>query len=80
MLMFLLFIGDQYLYILIICQVHADMPLDDILNQFQKGSSHMTALLKSKNNMKPPSVDEDKIMDGTISKESYRLSFLLSST
>ena len=80
MLMFLLFIGDQYLYILIICQVPTNMPLDDILNQFQNGSSHMTALLIPKVNMKPPSVDEDKIMDGTISKESYRLSFLLSST
>lgn len=54
------------------------MPLYDILNEFQKGSSHMAAVVKSKKNMKPPSVDEDKIMDVTITEESSQSSSLLS--
>ncbi|WOH11419.1 hypothetical protein DCAR_0830905 [Daucus carota subsp. sativus] len=40
-------------------QVPADMLLDDILNQFQKGSSHMTALLK-------PKVNRRQTMCGTL--------------
>ncbi|XP_073277675.1 DUF21 domain-containing protein At4g14240-like [Primulina huaijiensis] len=38
-------------------RVPADMPLYDILNEFQKGSSHMAAVVKSKNK-KPPSIVE----------------------
>ncbi|KAL1806591.1 hypothetical protein DCAR_0832408 [Daucus carota subsp. sativus] len=59
-------------------RVPANMPLYDILNEFQKGSSHMAAVVKSKKNMKPPSVDEDKIMDVTITEESSQSSSLLS--
>lgn len=43
-------------------RVPADMPLYDILNEFQKGSSHMAAVVKAKGkSKKPPStVDEEK--------------------
>ncbi|BBN10301.1 metal transporter CNNM [Marchantia polymorpha subsp. ruderalis] len=34
-------------------RVPADMPLYDILNEFQKGSSHMAAVVKTKNKRKP---------------------------
>lgn len=37
------------------------MPLYDILNEFQKGSSHMAAVVKAKGKSKnPPTVDEEK--------------------
>lgn len=52
------------------------MPLYDILNEFQKGSSHMAAVVKSKKSMKPPSVDEERIMDGTITEVSSQSSSL----
>ncbi|KAL0367993.1 UNVERIFIED_CONTAM: DUF21 domain-containing protein [Sesamum calycinum] len=40
-------------------RVPADMPLYDILNEFQKGSSHMAAVVKPKGqNRKPPSIIE----------------------
>ncbi|KAL2469963.1 DUF21 domain-containing protein [Abeliophyllum distichum] len=40
-------------------RVPADMPLYDILNEFQKGSSHMAAVVKPKGkNKKPPSIEE----------------------
>ncbi|KAA8548585.1 hypothetical protein F0562_000269 [Nyssa sinensis] len=42
-------------------RVPADMPLYDILNEFQKGSSHMAAVVKAKGKSKnPPIVDEEK--------------------
>ncbi|KAI5650602.1 hypothetical protein M9H77_36607 [Catharanthus roseus] len=42
-------------------RVPADMPLYDILNEFQKGSSHMAAVVKAKGKSKnPPTVDEEK--------------------
>ncbi|KAL6548422.1 DUF21 domain-containing protein [Orobanche gracilis] len=40
-------------------RVPADMPLYDILNEFQKGSSHMAAVVKQKGRIrKPPSIVE----------------------
>ncbi|XP_022874732.1 DUF21 domain-containing protein At4g14240-like [Olea europaea var. sylvestris] len=40
-------------------RVPADMPLYDILNEFQKGSSHMAAVVKPKGNNKiPPPIEE----------------------
>ncbi|KAM3306044.1 DUF21 domain-containing protein like [Capsicum chacoense] len=42
-------------------RVPADMPLYDILNEFQKGSSHMAAVVKAKGkSKKPPSVVEEQ--------------------
>lgn len=39
--------------------VPADMPLYDILNEFQKGSSHMAAVVRPKGQRKrPPSIKE----------------------
>lgn len=48
-------------------RVPADMPLYDILNEFQKGSSHMAAVVKLKGkNIKPPLVlEEEKSDDNT---------------
>lgn len=41
-------------------RVPADMPLYDILNEFQKGSSHMAAVVKTKGkNRKPPTLEEE---------------------
>ncbi|KAM7257806.1 hypothetical protein ACFE04_013547 [Oxalis oulophora] len=52
-------------------RVPSDMPLYDILNEFQKGSSHMAAVVKSKGKSKalPPTMDEetieeDKVIEG----------------
>lgn len=52
-------------------RVPADMPLYDILNEFQKGSSHMAAVVKAKGKSKnpPPIVggeipDENKVIGG----------------
>lgn len=43
-------------------RVPADMPLYDILNEFQKGSSHMAAVVKAKGKSKnpPPIGDGEK--------------------
>ncbi|PSR92683.1 DUF21 domain-containing protein [Actinidia chinensis var. chinensis] len=43
-------------------RVPADMPLYDILNEFQKGSSHMAAVVKTKgkNKIPPSSIGEEK--------------------
>ncbi|KAJ7980128.1 DUF21 domain-containing protein [Quillaja saponaria] len=43
-------------------RVPADMPLYDILNEFQKGSSHMAAVVKAKgkNKKTPPTIDGEK--------------------
>lgn len=61
-------------------RVPADMPLYDILNEFQKGSSHMAAVVKSKTkSMKIPSVvDEEKTIEGTLTDETSQSSPLLS--
>ncbi|KAL4560758.1 hypothetical protein LXL04_032912 [Taraxacum kok-saghyz] len=42
-------------------RVPGDMPLYDILNEFQKGSSHMAAVVKTTKgkNRKPPTLEED---------------------
>lgn len=44
-------------------RVPADMPLYDILNEFQKGSSHMAAVVKAKGKSKnlPSMPDADKL-------------------
>ncbi|KAA8527549.1 hypothetical protein F0562_034736 [Nyssa sinensis] len=49
-------------------RVPADMPLYDILNEFQKGSSHMAAVVKAKGKSKnPPSiVDEEKLKEDKV--------------
>ncbi|KAK2980464.1 hypothetical protein RJ640_028872 [Escallonia rubra] len=49
-------------------RVPADMPLYDILNEFQKGSSHMAAVVKAKGRTKkPPSIFyEEKSHEGTV--------------
>lgn len=41
-------------------RVPADMPLYDILNEFQKGSSHMAAVVKTKGkSRRPPTLEEE---------------------
>ncbi|KAL7602357.1 hypothetical protein Lser_V15G23428 [Lactuca serriola] len=41
-------------------RVPADMPLYDILNEFQKGSSHMAAVVKTKGkSQRPPTLEEE---------------------
>ncbi|KAH6776802.1 CBS domain protein with a domain protein [Perilla frutescens var. hirtella] len=50
-------------------RVPADMPLYDILNEFQKGSSHMAAVVKPKGqNKRPPSIlekaEESEVTNG----------------
>ncbi|PKI68755.1 DUF21 domain-containing protein At4g14240-like [Punica granatum] len=45
-------------------RVPSDMPLYDILNEFQKGSSHMAAVVKSKGNKAknlPPTAEADNV-------------------
>ncbi|KAI3701881.1 hypothetical protein L6452_27321 [Arctium lappa] len=50
-------------------RVPADMPLYDILNEFQKGGSHMAAVVKTKGkSRKPPSLEE-KNEERTISSK-----------
>lgn len=50
--------------------VPADMPLYDILNEFQKGSSHMAAVVKSKGTRTRPSFvdarNENSNMDSSL--------------
>ncbi|XP_062088351.1 DUF21 domain-containing protein At4g14240-like, partial [Humulus lupulus] len=41
-------------------RVPADMPLYDILNEFQKGNSHMAAVVKTKGKSKLPAIDGGK--------------------
>lgn len=50
-------------------RVPADMPLYDILNEFQKGSSHMAAVVKTKRINRYPSsiVGEDKAKEKKVS-------------
>ncbi|XP_016476770.1 DUF21 domain-containing protein At4g14240-like [Nicotiana tabacum] len=56
-------------------RVPADMPLYDILNEFQKGSSHMAAVVKAKGkSKKPPSVvEEQKSEDNEVTSEAAPL-------
>ncbi|XP_058077795.1 DUF21 domain-containing protein At4g14240-like isoform X2 [Magnolia sinica] len=56
-------------------RVPSDMPLYDILNEFQKGSSHMAAVVKAKGkNKNPPlSRDGEKSEDNKISSEKSTL-------
>ncbi|XP_075101260.1 DUF21 domain-containing protein At4g14240-like isoform X1 [Nicotiana tabacum] len=56
-------------------RVPADMPLYDILNEFQKGSSHMAAVVKAKGkSKKPPSVvEEQKSEDNEVTSETAPL-------
>ncbi|KAI4342775.1 hypothetical protein MLD38_027359 [Melastoma candidum] len=50
-------------------RVPADMPLYDILNEFQKGSSHMAAVVKSRGKARnlPSAFDTDKTKDDLLS-------------
>lgn len=50
-----------------LASVPADMPLYDILNEFQKGSSHMAAVVKAKGKSKKPLsvVEEQKPEDNS---------------
>lgn len=49
-------------------RVPADMPLYDILNEFQKGSSHMAAVVKVKGRSKDPQPngDEEKVEENKV--------------
>lgn len=60
---------SQIFHLRFASRVPADMPLYDILNEFQKGSSHMAAVVKAKGkSKKPPStVDEEKSEGDAIS-------------
>ena len=51
------------------------MPLYDILNEFQKGSSHMAAVVKAKGKSRhvPPTVDEGKSEGNAVSSGNSRL-------
>lgn len=49
-------------------RVSADMPLYDILNEFQKGSSHMAAVVKARGKKHLPPTEGNKIEEN---KESY---------
>ncbi|KAF9618363.1 hypothetical protein IFM89_000998 [Coptis chinensis] len=60
-------------------RVPADMPLYDILNEFQKGSSHMAAVVKAKaKSKKPPSSgdrgDESKVSSNDSKHKQGRIS------
>ncbi|XVF38132.1 hypothetical protein REPUB_Repub20aG0072400 [Reevesia pubescens] len=56
-------------------RVPADMPLYDILNEFQKGSSHMAAVVKAKGKGKnlPPTVDGQKSEENKVSSADSQL-------
>ncbi|XP_059455236.1 DUF21 domain-containing protein At4g14240-like [Corylus avellana] len=56
-------------------RVPADMPLYDILNEFQKGSSHMAAVVKAKGKGKtlPPTVEGEKSEANKASGENSQL-------
>lgn len=51
------------------------MPLYDILNEFQKGSSHMAAVVKSKGKGRtlPPTIDGEKSEENKVSGEDSQL-------
>lgn len=56
-------------------RVPSDMPLYDILNEFQKGSSHMAAVVKAKGKSKKPqsSVDDEKAESNVMSEGNSQL-------
>ncbi|KAK4266419.1 hypothetical protein QN277_027343 [Acacia crassicarpa] len=56
-------------------RVPSDMPLYDILNEFQKGSSHMAAVVKAKGKGKiiPPTIDREKYRESKINSENRQL-------
>ncbi|XP_062177061.1 DUF21 domain-containing protein At4g14240-like [Alnus glutinosa] len=56
-------------------RVPADMPLYDILNEFQKGSSHMAAVVKAKGRGKtlPPTVEGEKSEENKATGENSQL-------
>ncbi|KAG6664419.1 DUF21 domain-containing protein At4g14240-like isoform X2 [Carya illinoinensis] len=56
-------------------RVPADMPLYDILNEFQKGSSHMAAVVKAKGKGKtlPPTLDGEKSEENKGTAENSQL-------
>lgn len=55
-------------------RVPADMPLYDILNEFQKGSSHMAAVVKPKGKTKAlPPIDAEKEKDNRVSDTDSQL-------
>lgn len=58
------------------CRVPSDMPLYDILNEFQKGSSHMAAVVKSKSNKAknlPPTLEADRSEENKVASEDSEL-------
>ncbi|GAB2295171.1 DUF21 domain-containing protein At4g14240 [Dionaea muscipula] len=60
-------------------RVPADMPLYDILNEFQKGSSHMAAVVRAKSkNKNPPSFKEEKTDEKVASEDCHLTTPLLS--
>ncbi|KAK7396358.1 hypothetical protein VNO78_17299 [Psophocarpus tetragonolobus] len=60
-------------------RVPADMPLYDILNEFQKGSSHMAAVVKvrERNPQAPGDIEKSKDIEVNISKHSSQLTMPL---
>ena len=55
-------------------RVPADMPLYDILNEFQKGSSHMAAVVKTKGKNKAlPTIDGEKAEESNVTSEESKL-------
>ncbi|XP_010435172.1 PREDICTED: DUF21 domain-containing protein At4g14230-like [Camelina sativa] len=60
-------------------RVPADMPLYDILNEFQKGSSHMAAVVKVKGKSKglPPTVLEEAVLEENSGKSELTAPLLL---
>lgn len=59
----------------VVPRVPADMPLYDILNEFQKGSSHMAAVVKAKGKSKtlPPTVEGEKSEENKANGENSQL-------
>lgn len=59
----------------VVPRVPADMPLYDILNEFQKGSSHMAAVVKAKGRGKtlPPTVEGEKSEENKATGENSQL-------
>ncbi|KAI3715397.1 hypothetical protein L6452_22379 [Arctium lappa] len=53
-------------------RVPADMPLYDILNEFQKGSSHMAAVVKTKGKSRKTPTLEEEPNQGTISSQYFQ--------
>ncbi|PIA44784.1 hypothetical protein AQUCO_01700405v1 [Aquilegia coerulea] len=55
-------------------RVPADMPLYDILNEFQKGSSHMAAVVKAKGRSRnPPPSDGEKPDESNVSSKKSKV-------